>query len=67
MRTWNPEPEPETVGLVEDADGQLWQRCRDSGWQQVPVYRGAGLERVGRSWGYVLGEFGPLTEVEEPE
>jgi hypothetical protein len=64
VRTWTPEPEPDDVSLVEDANSQLWQHCRDFGWQQVDGYVQAGLERVGLSWGRILGDHGPLTEVD---
>lgn len=65
MRTWKPIAEPDDVDFVQDADGHLWQHCRDRNWTAVLAYQEAGLPRVGeQTWGSLLGNYGPLTEVE---
>lgn len=65
-REWPAPVEPETTGFVADADGTLWQRCRDEGWYAVDGYRHAGMPRVGVLWAEVLG-YGPLRELTPPE
>lgn len=65
-REWPAPEEPETTGLVMDADGDLWQKCRDEGWDQVSEHRHAGMNRVGSPWAEVL-QYGPLRELNPPE
>lgn len=66
-RRWINPPEPSDVTLVRDIDGQLWQRCRNYGWQRVKEYKRAGLNNTGRPWETLLGTYGPLIEVEVPD
>lgn len=62
-RKWTIPQVPDDVRLVRDIDGQLWQRCRNFGWQRVKEYRQAGMNRVGRPWERLIGDYGPITEV----